>query len=51
MAGQAFSNWWKIARPYVKAYREVWIGFGIVSVVVYKIKYGGKKAVADKPAH
>ncbi|XP_077366474.1 ATP synthase F(0) complex subunit j, mitochondrial [Festucalex cinctus] len=51
MAGQMFAAWWTKMSPYAKAYSEVWVGVGIMACLYYKISYGGKKAVKDKPAH
>ncbi|XP_017267305.1 ATP synthase subunit ATP5MPL, mitochondrial [Kryptolebias marmoratus] len=51
-AGSAFGNWWSLMRPYyTKAYQEMWVGIGIMTVLYYKVSYGGKKAVKNKPAH
>lgn len=49
MAGSAFSNWWTLVRPYyTKAYQEMWVGIGLMSVLYYKISYGGElKASQD----
>ncbi|XP_077443618.1 ATP synthase F(0) complex subunit j, mitochondrial [Stigmatopora argus] len=52
MAGTMFSRWWtKMGPYYTKAYPEIWVGVGIMTCVYYKLSYGGKKAVKDKPAH
>ncbi|XP_059212557.1 ATP synthase subunit ATP5MPL, mitochondrial [Centropristis striata] len=51
MAGNAISAWWVQMRPYAKAYKEVWLGLGIMTFLYYKVSYGGNKAVKDKPAH
>ncbi|XP_033504219.1 ATP synthase subunit ATP5MPL, mitochondrial [Epinephelus fuscoguttatus] len=52
MFGVAFKNWWsKVGPYYTKAYVEVWPGLAIMTYAYYKISYGGKKAVKDKPAH
>ncbi|XP_036941338.1 ATP synthase subunit ATP5MPL, mitochondrial [Acanthopagrus latus] len=52
MAGSIFAAWWTKMGPYYsKAYQEVWVGVGIMAYAYYKLSYGGKKAVKDKPAH
>ncbi|XP_071369308.1 ATP synthase subunit ATP5MJ, mitochondrial [Centroberyx affinis] len=52
MAGRLFANWWaKVGPYYSKAYQEMWVGLGIMTYLYYKVSYGGKKAVKDKPAH
>ncbi|XP_008277266.1 ATP synthase F(0) complex subunit j, mitochondrial [Stegastes partitus] len=52
MAGQGFAKWWALMSPYyTKAYQEMWVGVGLLGFVYYKISFGGKKAVKDKPAH
>ncbi|XP_070843556.1 ATP synthase subunit ATP5MJ, mitochondrial isoform X1 [Chaetodon trifascialis] len=52
MAGQFFSNWWTKMRPYYgKVHQEMWVGLALMTYAYYKISYGGKKAVKDKPAH
>uniref|UniRef100_A0AAY5K0U8 6.8 kDa mitochondrial proteolipid n=2 Tax=Esox lucius TaxID=8010 RepID=A0AAY5K0U8_ESOLU len=52
MAGRAFANWWTKMRPYYAgAYQEMWVGLGIMTLLYYKISYGGKKEVKGKPAH
>ncbi|AWP20312.1 putative 6.8 kDa mitochondrial proteolipid [Scophthalmus maximus] len=52
MAGRMFASWWgKVGPYYTKAYQELWVGIGIISYAYYKISYGGKKAVKDKPNH
>ncbi|XP_072217855.1 ATP synthase subunit ATP5MJ, mitochondrial [Leuresthes tenuis] len=52
MAGRLFANWWAVVSPYYsKAYQEIWVGVGIMAGLYYKVSYGGKKAVKDKPAH
>uniref|UniRef100_A0A3Q3BSP7 ATP synthase membrane subunit j n=1 Tax=Kryptolebias marmoratus TaxID=37003 RepID=A0A3Q3BSP7_KRYMA len=40
-AGSAFGNWWSLMRPYyTKAYQEMWVGIGIMTVLYYKVSYG-----------
>ncbi|XP_077408939.1 ATP synthase F(0) complex subunit j, mitochondrial [Vanacampus margaritifer] len=52
MAGRMFAAWWAKMSPYYgKAYTEVWVGVGIMACLYYKLSYGGKKEVKDKPAH
>ncbi|XP_025904492.1 6.8 kDa mitochondrial proteolipid [Nothoprocta perdicaria] len=35
---------------YSTVYQEIWVGVALTAYVYYKISYGGKKAVADKPS-
>ncbi|XP_041832768.1 ATP synthase subunit ATP5MPL, mitochondrial [Melanotaenia boesemani] len=52
MAGRMFANWWAVMSPYyTKAYQEMWPGVVIMACLYYKLSYGGKKAVKDKPQH
>uniref|UniRef100_UPI0037E742EC ATP synthase subunit ATP5MJ, mitochondrial n=1 Tax=Semicossyphus pulcher TaxID=241346 RepID=UPI0037E742EC len=52
MAGRVFAKWWSQMSPYyTKAYQEMWVGLGIMTVLYYKLSHGSKKAVKDKPAH
>ncbi|XP_029281253.1 ATP synthase F(0) complex subunit j, mitochondrial [Cottoperca gobio] len=52
MAGSAFASWWTRMSPYyTKVYQEVWVGMGLITLVSYKLAFGGKKAVDSKPAH
>ncbi|KAJ8009221.1 hypothetical protein DPEC_G00086640 [Dallia pectoralis] len=52
MSGRAFATWWTKVRPYYAgAYQEMWVGVGIMSILYYKLSYGGKKEVKGKPAH
>ncbi|XP_028996963.1 ATP synthase subunit ATP5MPL, mitochondrial [Betta splendens] len=52
MAGRFFASWWSKMSPYyTQAYKEVWVGLGIMTYLYYKASYGGKKAVKSKPAH
>ncbi|TKS76357.1 6.8 kDa mitochondrial proteolipid [Collichthys lucidus] len=51
MAG-ALGIWWtKMSPYYTKVHQELWVGVGLITYWYYKISYGGKKAVKDKPAH
>ncbi|XP_026174558.1 ATP synthase F(0) complex subunit j, mitochondrial [Mastacembelus armatus] len=52
MAGRLFTNWWaKMGPYYTKAYPEIFVGLGIMEFLYYKLSYGGKKAVKNKPSH
>ncbi|KAL0967550.1 hypothetical protein UPYG_G00253670 [Umbra pygmaea] len=52
MSGRAFANWWGKMKPYYfGAYKDIWVGLGIMSIVYYKISYGGKKEVKGKAEH
>ncbi|XDV42002.1 hypothetical protein PO909_010761 [Leuciscus waleckii] len=45
MAGGAFAGWWtKVAPYYTKAYQEMWVGVGIMTLMYYKLSYGGERS-------
>uniref|UniRef100_A0A8C5Q3C7 Uncharacterized protein n=1 Tax=Leptobrachium leishanense TaxID=445787 RepID=A0A8C5Q3C7_9ANUR len=47
MSGKAISAWWTSMRPYAIAYKDLWVGVGIMGFLYYKLSYGGK----DAPLH
>uniref|UniRef100_A0A3B3UT39 Uncharacterized protein n=1 Tax=Poecilia latipinna TaxID=48699 RepID=A0A3B3UT39_9TELE len=50
MPVRAVRRWWSELGPYFMGpYRDVVIGFGVMSVIFYRISYGGKLKVP--PAH
>ncbi|XP_029453913.1 ATP synthase subunit ATP5MPL, mitochondrial isoform X1 [Rhinatrema bivittatum] len=50
MLKRAIKTWWTEMKPYyTQAYQEMWVGVGIMGYLYYRLSYGGKKAVKDKP--
>uniref|UniRef100_A0ACB8G5X2 Uncharacterized protein n=1 Tax=Sphaerodactylus townsendi TaxID=933632 RepID=A0ACB8G5X2_9SAUR len=47
----AFAKWWEPQKfYYTKVFQELYVGLAVTGYIFYKISYGGKKKVADKPA-